>query len=189
MLRLPSSIEKKIFAGFGFAFVLSVFISLATYWNHQRLLETRRKVVATEEILRSLKQILSTLTDAETGTRGFVLTGDEAFLAPFQSAVERVGPDLQASGRRSRTTAVRSRQAWRIWMKLARKRLQFLARANDLRRTSGFDAARELAGLSEGRAQMDAIRDLISGGVERDRVDRAQAKMKVQRRGARGRTF
>ncbi len=53
-------------------------------------------MVETQEVLRTLKQILATITDAETGTRGFVLTGDEEFLDPFKEATARIAPDDRA---------------------------------------------------------------------------------------------
>src|ERR1700744_2309227 len=91
----PSSIEKKIFAGFGSSFVVLVLISLAVYFNNQRLIVNRKKVADTEEVLRSLGQIVSTVTDAETGMRGFVLTGREQFLKPLKRATNRVISGLQ----------------------------------------------------------------------------------------------
>jgi two-component system, sensor histidine kinase and response regulator len=164
MQRQPSSIEKKIFAGFGFALIVSALISVATYLNNQGLVETRKKVVGTQEVLRSLEQILSTVTDAETGTRGFVLTGEEEFLEPFKKATMRVAPDLQ----RVRAAVVndRSIQARLARLdELTRKSLQNFARVNELRRTGSFEAARDLVMSKDGRMYTDEIRRVI-GEIE-----------------------
>ena len=164
MQRQHSSIEKKIFAGFGFALVVSALISLATYLNNQRLVETRRKVVETQEVLRSLEQIHSTITDAETGTRGFVLTGAEEFLEPFKQATTRVLPDLQRV--RAAVSKDKSIQARLARLdELTRKSLQNFARVNDLRRTGSFEAARDLVTSREGRTYADEIRRVI-GEIE-----------------------
>ncbi|MEI9894958.1 MAG: PAS domain S-box protein [Chthoniobacter sp.] len=161
MQRQPSSIEKKIFAGFGFALVVSVLISLATYRNNQSLVETRRQMVVTQQVLRSLKQILATVTDAETGTRGFLLTGDEAFLEPFNAATGRIAPDLQRVRLATRNDeAVQPRLAQ--LEEFTRNELQLLSQVVGLRRESGFDVARDLPVLREGKARMGAIRNVIA---------------------------
>ena len=161
MQRQPSSIEKKIFAGFGFALVVSVLVSLTTYWNNQRLLETRRKAVETQEVLRSLKQMLATVTDAETGTRGFMLTGDEVFLEPFKAATGRIAPDLQRVRLATRNDATVQSRLARL-EELTRAKLQSLSQANEVRRTNGYDPARDLAVLRDSKARLDAIRTAIS---------------------------
>jgi CHASE3 domain sensor protein len=161
MQRQPSSIEKKIFAGFGFALIVSVLVSLTTYWNNQRLVETRRKAVETQEVLRSLKQMQATVSDAEMGTRGFLLTGDEVFLEPFKAATGRFAPDVQRVRLATRNDpAVQPRLAQLedlTWAKL-----QFLARANEARRANGYDPARDLEVLRDSKVRLDAIRSVIS---------------------------
>ncbi|EDY22104.1 CHASE3 domain protein [Chthoniobacter flavus Ellin428] len=161
MQRQPSSIEKKIFAGFGFALFVSIVVSLATYLNNQRLVETRKQVVGTQEVLRSLKQILATMTDAETGARGFLLTGDEAFLEPFKAATGRIEPDLQRVRLATRDD-LRVQPRLEQLDQLAKDKLQFLGQAVDLRRTSGYDATRDLPVLREGKTRMGTIRNLVT---------------------------
>src|SRR5262245_25868488 len=54
------------------------------------VLEYREQTGAVQhtlEVKNALAQLLSTLQDAETGQRGFLLTGDEAFLQPYTSGV------------------------------------------------------------------------------------------------------
>ncbi len=54
MPRISSSIEKKILAGFAFALAISIVLSLVTYLLNARLLETRKRVVGTPELLHGL---------------------------------------------------------------------------------------------------------------------------------------
>jgi CHASE3 domain sensor protein len=53
------------------------------YWNIRRLAETRDLVLRSSEKLRAANQLLSALQDAETGQRGFLLTGDRPYLEPY----------------------------------------------------------------------------------------------------------
>ena len=54
------------------------------------------------ELERRIVQTLSLVQDAETGQRGYMLTGEAPYLAPYQSAVERC-----------RTSSTSSRSPWR----------------------------------------------------------------------------
>ena len=51
------------------------------------------------------EQMLSTLKDAETGQRGYLLTSDPAYLAPYDAARTRIGVDLGCVGELSEGTA------------------------------------------------------------------------------------
>src|SRR3954468_16873858 len=48
----------------------------------------------TREVIENLQKVLSTLQDAETGERGYVITGKQAFLGPFQRANEVLNVQL-----------------------------------------------------------------------------------------------
>ena len=44
----------------------------------------------TEQLLSHVENILSTMKDAETGQRGFVITGDESYLEPYSHALAEI---------------------------------------------------------------------------------------------------
>ena len=182
MQRQPSSIEKKIFTGFGFALLVSILVSVATYLNNQRLVDTRKKVAETQEVLRSLKQILMTVTTAETGARGYLLTGDEAFLEPFKTASGRIEPDIQRVRVATRNdAAIQPRLAQ--MEDLMRGKLQALHQVNEARRANGFEAARDLPALREGKAQLEAIRSVVSE-IEGEQLAVLNATEAAAQRGA-----
>ena len=43
-----------------------------------------------------LERLLSSVKDLETGLRGFVLTGNDAYLSPYEAAIQQLGPESQA---------------------------------------------------------------------------------------------
>ena len=49
----------------------------------------------TLRVENSLDQILLSVADAETGQRGYLLTGDETYLAPFHQASSQIDSELQ----------------------------------------------------------------------------------------------
>src|ERR1700722_4066030 len=54
------------------------------------------KIVHSHEVITALDELLSTVKDAETGKRGFLLTQNEKYLQPYEDAVSRVEPALSA---------------------------------------------------------------------------------------------
>jgi CHASE3 domain sensor protein len=92
----------------------------------------------TQRILVSLQAILSTLQDAETGERGFVITGDPTFRQPY----ERAAHDLET--RLSQLNALYgtagSPAAVAELSALSRRQLQYLDRLIELREQEGARA-------------------------------------------------
>ena len=64
-------------------FVGSGFVS---YWNIRILSRNTAQIMHTHEVILSLDNLLSAMKDAETGQRGFLITGDEKYLTPYDTA-------------------------------------------------------------------------------------------------------
>lgn len=142
----------------GFA-VLAALV-LGTVWLSERQDQAAARVRHTLEVDNRLSAILSTLQDAETGQRGYLLTRRTAFLEPYERAigtVDRQLADLERAiednpGQLARLT--RLRQA-------ADSRAELL-RAN-LERGRRGDPIESYAGeLERGRQHMDEMRAIIA---------------------------
>jgi signal transduction histidine kinase/CHASE3 domain sensor protein/FtsZ-binding cell division protein ZapB len=66
--------------------VLLVFVAVFAYQRARRLIADVREVERSHAIIESSDAVLTRTVDAETGQRAYLLTGDEVFLQPFQSA-------------------------------------------------------------------------------------------------------
>jgi signal transduction histidine kinase/DNA-binding response OmpR family regulator/CHASE3 domain sensor protein len=75
--------------GFSASLIILVVSSVASYISIKNLLNSAELVNHTNEVIRQLDNINTALIDAETGQRGFLLTGDENFLEPFNDAKAR----------------------------------------------------------------------------------------------------
>ena len=62
---MPSSFEKRILIGFGFALAAVLLVGVATYASARRLIESHRAVAQSEESIGQLRLLLSTMADAE----------------------------------------------------------------------------------------------------------------------------
>lgn len=83
---MKASIIRNLRIGYGISLVLLLLSSIASYLSIQNLLNSSRMVNHTNRIILELENTISILKDAETGQRGFLLTGDERFLDPYRGA-------------------------------------------------------------------------------------------------------
>src|SRR5207249_5949317 len=84
------SVGTKIGGGFFLALLILAVIGLASYRSTTELVEAAEWRSHTYDVLRHLERVLSTLKDAETGQRGFVITGEERYLEPYQTAAGQI---------------------------------------------------------------------------------------------------
>ena len=81
---------KKIAAGFALSFVLMAMIGVVAYRSVNTLSNTSQMVAHTHLVLERLADVLNVLQDAEIGGRGFIITGDDSFLQPYQNAETKI---------------------------------------------------------------------------------------------------
>ena len=81
------TVGKKIGAGFCLAIALMAVIGAVAYRSTLNLVMTAKWVAHTEDVLRNLEGMLSSLKDVVTGQRGYVITGEESFLEPYHSSL------------------------------------------------------------------------------------------------------
>jgi diguanylate cyclase (GGDEF)-like protein len=108
---------------------------------------------------RAYDHLLDLLKDAETGQRGYLITGDAAFLDPYQEGSAGV-PDALRTLEPLADTAEERAILGEV-ARLARQKLFELASTVRLRRDNGFGPAVAVVARSNGRATMDRLRTLI----------------------------
>jgi|GEM_PF-328183 len=73
--------------------LLLVIFGWSTFTNMNKARKETRTVNATLESLRALEDIMDDVQDMETGQRGYLISGNRDLLAPFSSALSRLGKD------------------------------------------------------------------------------------------------
>lgn len=66
--------------------ILLITGSIAAYISIHKQMESRQSLLKTKESISLIKDILNTLLNAETGKRGYQLTGKEEFLEPLDKS-------------------------------------------------------------------------------------------------------
>jgi signal transduction histidine kinase/CheY-like chemotaxis protein len=144
-------------------FILIV-ISASTWLSYRslgRILRNEERVALSQTVMDELDAALSTLKDAESGQRGFLLTADEAYLAPYDQAVSSITQHIQ----RLRTLTADDPDQHRSFVLLERAistKLGELRETIDLRRGISFTAAQAVVLTSEGKNTMEEIRRIVA---------------------------
>jgi CheY-like chemotaxis protein/CHASE3 domain sensor protein len=92
---MKSSFKRNLLIGFGFSLLLLIVSSVASYISISNLLNSVKLVEHTNKVIHSVENTISILKDAETGQRGFLLTGDQRFLGPYEGAYDKALVELK----------------------------------------------------------------------------------------------
>lgn len=169
MATQPWTFGKKIALGFGLSVAMLLVVGTVAYRSNDALVENDHRVTHTHEVLEEVARVLSVMKDAETGQRGFLLTGNEAYLEPYQSAlgaIDKTMADLRGLTSDSSRDQARLSEA----EPLIEGKLGELKRTVDLRRTQGLDAALKIVETDEGKRSMDDLRKVLAA-VDREERD------------------
>jgi PAS domain S-box-containing protein len=120
-----------------------------------------RLLVHTQEALTSLEALQSTVTDAETGQRGYVLTGREPYLAPYQEARASVSERLARLRSLTADNPVQQSRLTLLESKIQAK-LAELGETIELRRKGGLGAALAVVESDRGAILMNGIREILA---------------------------
>ncbi|MEJ2635594.1 MAG: PAS domain S-box protein [Calditrichia bacterium] len=148
-----------------FVFILAlVIITASSFMSYRTNFTLANSVQRTDDkydFLLSLKSILSDLQDTETGVRGYVLTGEDEYLLPYQNAVAAIDREFKRLQSYSEESMINSRTIDTLDALAARK-LAFQRKVIDIRRTGGFNAARAMILTDQGKMIMDSVRAVVA---------------------------
>jgi signal transduction histidine kinase len=80
------AIDFRIRVGYGTAFFLLLSSYLLTLYANSELLKQTRLVDHSNKIITDVEALFSSLKDAESGFRGYLLMNDDHFLVPYQTS-------------------------------------------------------------------------------------------------------
>ena len=179
-------LSEKIPWAFALALLPLVIIVIASFRSMTGLLEAANMVRHTHEVKIQLAQLLTHVTDAETGLRGFVITGRENFLEPYHKAVGVIDKDLAALQRLLADNAEQMSRLAAIKPIIADKLTEMkgtIAR----RRADGFAAAQSIVATEYGKQKMDAAREIVAdmSSAESQLLRQREAAMAISTRNTR----
>ena len=129
-------------------------------------------------ILDQANVFLTNLKDAEAGQRGYVLTGDEAFLEPYLKAKNELRGELEQL--QQMTLLDEAHKKADELTPLLNRKMEGLAQVIEVRRSQGLAAATEFVRNAQGRALTDSIRTVMGDFMQHERAALVQRDAAVR---------
>jgi signal transduction histidine kinase/CheY-like chemotaxis protein/CHASE3 domain sensor protein len=165
---------------FGLVGVLFFFAisGIVAYLNLQTLRDDNQKIIHSHEVIVALGTLLSNAQDAETGQRGFLLTANDKYLEPYNTALAAISSEISNITRLTSDNPIQQTKIAALRVHIDAK-LAELKETIDLRRSEGVAAALAVVTTDRGKVEMDAIRTQLSAmaQVEADLRDKRLAEM------------
>ena len=160
--------------GFGIAILAIILISLFTYQAAVTRTEAANAVSHTIAVREQLQKVVSTLKDAETGQRGFLITNAEVYLAPYTQARAAMTAEFDKLRGLIDDNPEQIERLQQVRM-LARQKMEELAETIELRRAGKAQAAIDVVLSDRGKVAMDRARAVITQ-MENHERDLLQAR-------------
>jgi methyl-accepting chemotaxis protein len=154
------NVGTKISVGFGITLAIFVIVGTVSYRSVTKQTEAADWVAHTREVQNQLTELLASLQDAETGQRGYVITGSESYLAPYADGSARAE---EIRRHIAQLVEDNPRQQARIasLASLIADKLAELQQVIDVRKGRDFAAAQSIILTDKGKKTMDAIRSVL----------------------------
>jgi signal transduction histidine kinase/DNA-binding response OmpR family regulator/CHASE3 domain sensor protein len=165
--RLP--LPPVALAGFAIALVSVLVIAWFSYQSLETRARAARSVAQSNAVLEQLQVTLAAMKNAETGQRGFLLTGAERYLEPYNNA--RVSLLVQFK-RLSALMADNPQQLERLetMQRFGDMKLDEMAQTITLRRSGDVDAVMAVVQSDRGKDAMDRFRTMVNEAAQDERV-------------------
>ena len=150
------------------------------FLNVNTLYSDTNAVMHTHEVLTSLDRLLSTLKDAETGQRGYLLTGDDRYLQPYNDATGQVNARLASLRGLVANDSAQTAKLSTLERSVSAKMVE-LKETVDIRRTSGLPAALAVVVSDRGKGDMDAARAIVGEMGQTETAERDHRRGEVER--------
>ena len=151
--------RSLVFLAAGISVCVLIAAGVAAFLAVKTLSDASDQLVRSKEISIALEQTLSSLRDAETGQRGYLLTGRPTYLAPYREAVATVNQQLDTLQSLSVDDAT-ARARFAELEQSARTKMEELAQTIAMRDAGQSEAALQMVLTDQGKRTMDHIRTL-----------------------------
>jgi len=155
-------IGRKLSIVFGLLTLITLVVAGLVFANLKQIAKASDWNDHTQEVLTQVDIAGSSMVDQETGVRGYLVSGQDGFLAPYHSGRKSFGAAVVAlttltadnPAQQARISALKAESA--LWeANVASREIALVSSGN------GLEAARTLEASGAGKASMDAIRKTL----------------------------
>lgn len=162
---MSKNYKRNLRIGFGVSLLILMITSVASFISIRNLLDSAELVRHTNKVILELEAIKAAVVDAETGQRGFLITGEESFLQPFNDSKERALAAYAQVISLTQDNEAQQRDLPALLQEVQDRFGHFNSTIAD--KKAGINVT--IATLSKGKITMDRIRDQINLMEERER--------------------
>jgi len=157
---LKVSFKQQVFTGFAVSFILVFLVAIFSYNSITQLEDAQARVERSEQLVRTSRDILQKLIDAETGMRGFVATDKPVFLDPYNAALPVLKSNIDKLGLMEQDNPAQKTDLDSLFL-LTNKQLGLIKNNIDVRDVVGLQYMGDHDMLLNGKQVMDNIRAII----------------------------
>src|SRR6266478_268262 len=175
-----------VFAGISLMILSGTALFSYRDWKEFRQASEERQ--HTRKILDTNEALIAALKDAETGQRGFLISGEKRYLEPYENALAVIPERLQSL---TELTAAQPTQAGRVKLlrPLISEKLAELKETIEVRESQGREAAADIVRTDRGKRAMDQLRELGSQIEAEEYTNLAERARSSEIHGQRTRLF
>ena len=166
IMAFLTAFARKSLALMGAGLAILIVLAISSFLLVSLTAENAEQAATERAVRVAAMNIRTTVVDAETSQRGFLLTGKETYLEPFERAKTRIGEDLKALKETTAAMPELSGDAAKI-VKLVEVKMRELERTLDLAKSGRRDDALALVNSDEGLRYMDELRDTLKIVIDR----------------------
>ena len=177
-IRPSSSSRTEVWATIGLVILLAFFCatSAIAYINIQALRTNNQEIMQTHRVIVGIDGLMTTMLDAETGQRGYLLSGNPAYLLPYDRATKDLEKHLNELSELTKENPIQTAHLNQTRTHVA-TRMAELENALQARRDGGIAGAVDQLNSNRGKGEMDAIRALVNQmHLEEQRVRQGRIK-------------
>ncbi|MCX5799670.1 MAG: CHASE3 domain-containing protein [Proteobacteria bacterium] len=155
-----SALSNKSLIGFVLPLIIFITLGIFFYQSSLNTLSRTHWVGHTFEVLGTLNDTLLSIIDIETGGRGYVITGEESWMEPYNTGVVLYQQHLKNLRELTKNNPSQQKRLDSL-DNLCAEKVDFMKHIAGVRREQGFEAAQKIIMTRKGKQLMDDIRKCI----------------------------
>jgi len=155
---MKTTLKNNLRLGLGLSLIILFISSLASYVSIGNLIKSTELVKHSDEVILNSENIISYLKDAETGQRGFLLTGNKVFLTPYYGASDSAALILKKVELDTKDNSIQQKNIAAL-KSILFKRMDIIKSTVEIKTLGGVI---DPTVLFQGKVYMDEARSIVS---------------------------
>ncbi|RDC56884.1 response regulator [Pedobacter chinensis] len=162
---MKTTLKNNLRLGLGLSLIILFISSLASYVSIRNLIKSTELVKHSDEVILNSESIISFLKDAETGQRGYLLTGNKVFLEPYYGASDSAAAILNRVALSTKDNDVQQKNIAKL-REILLKRMGIIKSTIEIKALGGTV---DPTVLFQGKVYMDQVRAIVNNMIKEER--------------------